>query len=142
MLKSSILLIAVLNAVLAIPYAHWDECKEQQCSGLQEGWMCCQITSQQLDNGDIPLDKGYSKICSDPKALNIVPKGVETEFVQEGDTFFCTSEDHKEYTERLMEMSKKERSNEGLIVTVAIGASAALVVGFAGWAYYMWGMNL
>ena len=81
--------LLILNLVSSLPYAHWDECKEQKCTGLTEGWMCCEVTSQSFDKGDIALDKGYTKICVPPDVMDLVPEGVQSEFVQKGDTFWC-----------------------------------------------------
>ena len=133
--------LLLLHLVSSLPYAHWDECKEQACTGLTEGWMCCEVTEQYFEKGDIPLDKGYSKICVSPDAKNYVPKGVKTEFVQEGDRFWCDQKDFDDYSKALMARSKNERGYEGLVVSAAIGGSAVLIVGFFGWAYYMFGMN-
>ena len=54
--KSATFAVLLLNFISGLPYAHWDECKEQKCTGINEGWMCCQLTSQMLDKGDIALD--------------------------------------------------------------------------------------
>ena len=108
---------------------------------MTEGWMCCQLVDWSADKGDIPLDVGYSKICVPPTTENRVPAGTGSEFVHENDTFYCSQKDHDDYAKALMSRSKKERGNEGLIVTAAIGGSAVLIIGFFGWAYYMFGMQ-
>ena len=134
--------ISMLTLVSAFstPNAHWDECKDQSCYGIEKGWMCCDVTYQNFLDGDIVLDVGYTQICTSPEALNIVPVGVKNDFVQGGDTFFCSQKHHDAYAKALMQNAKSSRQTEGLIVSGIVGGSTLAVIGFAAWAYYMFAM--